>query len=1034
MTTIKQGSLVTSKSAFSGIGKVVGFTTDGLAKVCFFESPLNPHSGEKLCNSSSLSPAKLYEESIVFCRPPESSIWSRARYIGPRPDGKHLIIYRKGQEDIVEISEIYSQNLSDKKQLDPVAFLATRSNDAPYYFPLRQAFNEAYIAQRGVCRSIASLQSSGIELEPHQIAVVRRVLQNDNPKFLLADEVGLGKTIEAGLIIREHILERKRSAKVLVVVPEALLEQWRDELSTRFALGDLLASSEEGGDNQIRLCPQDKISQFIGTHWQPTLIAVDEAHQIAPFAWSENIEQREKFLAMAELSAQADIALLLSGTPMHGNEKNFLAMLHCLSPEAYPLNTEGVEHFMMRVIERERLGGLYSALTDQTPNAALEANLDELVDLFTEDVKLQLLAEELRPLVDFFALEEGEERSQAINKLRSYIGEHYRLHHRLLRNRRENSALRYLFPGLAGLKRASWSLSPTEVCLDELIEEYRSLAKSEPKSFKAMNDENCLEWIDDLLLSPLTVGHRAQSVLNTCLVSEQENSILKEIIKCAKSEQQNKDLALVSSLVNWLRENPKGKAVVFCSEESVASHLYEYLKRHLNHTIELHKPGTIPSFNQVGSLVRVLICDRQGEDGLNLHGGQRLAVHYSISRNFNRIEQRLGRFNRYSANLRGVSAVVSQVIIPERPGLTSAWVDLLDNGIGLFSQTVASLQFVLEEHLNTVWKDYVTNGCSSIQHATTHLNGENGMIAQERKRVNAQEQLLSLEQEVIEATEFAEQLANSDEQDEAQSTSMLNWITKALNFSKKQEVDGSFRLCFETGERGPRTLVDVRSFIDTCLLGLDFDNGFPPSTEPMSFSRCQAEKGAGVYPFRYGQPFIDTVWQLMQTDPRGTTSAFLRLIPGAELREPKIFFQFSYLTTARPNTSDQDIDNDFVAQRLADEILAPKVESMWLGESGRQLMSGPDSALIELLEKPYNKLSDGNYQDINLRSDAWQQLSAWLPYEPWRKTVLFVAEQALQQIADRHLEIKNRGIDIEHRILAARAVILCSHKTFQRES
>jgi ATP-dependent helicase HepA len=73
---------------------------------------------------------------------------------------------------------------------------------------------------------------------------------------------------------------------------------------------------------------------------------IDEAHQLAALAWSYDAGDRAQYQAMAALCHQAHIALILSGTPMHGNERNFLAMLHCISPQAWQLNQQGVEKFM----------------------------------------------------------------------------------------------------------------------------------------------------------------------------------------------------------------------------------------------------------------------------------------------------------------------------------------------------------------------------------------------------------------------------------------------------------------------------------------------------------------------------------------------------------------------------------------------------------------------------------------------------------------------------------------------------------------
>ena len=97
--------------------------------------------------------------------------------------------------------------------------------------------------------------------------------------------------------------------------------------------------------------------------WGPTLIVVDEAHQLARHAWAEDVAKRAQYTALTTLCHQTGIVLLLSGTPMHGNELNFLAMLHCLNEEAWPLDPAGCEHFIQRVAERESLGGIYRKLS-----------------------------------------------------------------------------------------------------------------------------------------------------------------------------------------------------------------------------------------------------------------------------------------------------------------------------------------------------------------------------------------------------------------------------------------------------------------------------------------------------------------------------------------------------------------------------------------------------------------------------------------------------------------------------------------------
>ena len=93
------------------------------------------------------------------------------------------------------------------------------------------------IRQRALSMGMTGLLSAPISLERHQVEVIRRVLQDPVQRYLLADEVGLGKTVEAGVIVRQHLLDNPESHHVLVIVPSSLVEQWSAELKMRCQVG-----------------------------------------------------------------------------------------------------------------------------------------------------------------------------------------------------------------------------------------------------------------------------------------------------------------------------------------------------------------------------------------------------------------------------------------------------------------------------------------------------------------------------------------------------------------------------------------------------------------------------------------------------------------------------------------------------------------------------------------------------------------------------------------------------------------------------
>jgi len=1012
------GDLVKSP-LFSGIAKIVQFVSPETVEIAWFYSPLQAEMYRQTVAISALALAELYEECTVYFRSPTSGLWCRANYGGAKPDNKHWLVLSSGEKVEVELCDIFYPNYGKHQAMDPAHFLATRANDAHDFYPLREKFVNAWIKQRAACRSMSSLISSRVDIEPHQIAVVCRILQDENPKYLLADEVGLGKTIQAGLVIREHVLELKQNARVLILVPQALLSQWRNELITRFDLADVM---EGGRSCQILLRTHEQLDDVVPEKWPPTLIAVDEAHQLASLAWGQ--QHKSRFEKMARLCHLSRVALLLSGTPMNGNERNFLAMLHCLNPEGWTLDEAGVTQFLRRAEERAHLGGIYSSLLPDTPNAVIERSLEELSEQFGDDESLMTHVDGLRPLVDFFAEEAGDERTQRIVALRDWIGENYRLYHRLLRNRRDNPALSWLFPGLDGIQMAHWDVAQNEVSLDELIEEYRSCASVYPHMYPNFTAQNGLAWLDAHFTSPLILTRLAKQVLDNGAGSDEERALLEQIISTAKLEQKRKDDLLIEQLKRWFTAHPQGKAVVFCAEESAAARVFVKLGMAVQQRVIRHQPEQPDNALALASNWQIMVCDKRGEDGLNLHGEQRLAVHYALSRDFNRFEQRLGRFNRYSSTLNS-SKVQSLVLLPSRASLMQAWMTLLDEGIGLFNNSVASLQFVLETKLEETWQRFLSDGVKALDAATNDFRGESGLIALERQRENAQENLLSMEQEVIAAREFAEQLLHAEHEAQEQAIDLLRWITDALKFVQYSDEKNGFRLRFERGNRREKTRVDIPTFLNTCLLGMDYSKGYPPTSAAMSLERDEVSASdSHIFPFRYGQPFIEAVWELMQQDPRGTTMAFLRMEKNSARKRysPALYCHFSWLVTA-------DAEGDFTAsgQRRRDAKFAPRMVNFWLDDLNE--VAGDD--ICETLEKPYDSTGNSAWEDYSLHADRWAVIEQWFPAPNWQGTLLKMAQEA-QAIAQERVENVD-GVVLHYQLMAMKAVILCTRETILGE-
>jgi len=980
------GDLVVSDE-YQGIGKVYSIDElKNVTKVSFFESPENPNARTITVRLESLQNALLFDETVIYCIHSLHKKWQRARYGGARPNGEHLIIFRRGEDDVVPTSEIYVINLSQEKALDPRAFLSQRCCDTPMFLNHRSNFVNSYIEQRSSCRSISSVLSSGVKLEAYQLAVVRRVLKDDVKKYLLADEVGLGKTIEAGMIIRQ-LMTDNHSCQAIIAVPESLVRQWTDELTERFFLGKLL------GEN-IVICSHSEIDKELSKlDFPPEIIVIDEAHQIAGRAWSNDSSVNKSFDRIATMCSASEVCLLLSGTPLNGNERNFLAMLHLLSPESYRLDEEGVDSFNMKISQRESLGGIYQALTPNNDNATLSDLLEQIKSIISEDVLLNEFINIAVPLVDWLdGVEDGDERKQSIVNIRNHIGENYRLHQRMLRNRREDNYISSLFPGLSGVHPLIWSVDERSISVEQGLDAYRSEFLSNNVATKCITKKNFGFLVEKAICSPISFFQYLTQILSNC--SEEieifEREVIEELLDNAKQEQQQKDLVLLNYVQEWLGDNASGKIVVFAGSVDRAMHVISILEFQFGEIIERHKPGYPTKFNSECE-IRVLVCDEQGEDGLNLHGGKKLVVHYDLPMSISRIEQRLGRVNRYSADIIA-SPVQSIVLIPDSQSYSYYWLKILNEDIEVFSTSVASLQYVLEPYIQEAWNETFLKGYDELIFLGKLLQGEKGLIQKEKVKICAQEQLNNLEDEIVKAQEYSALVQNADNYAESQTNEMQGWLTKMLHFKRISGPDSfTYRYKYQAG-----TLLDCNTFIEKCLLGIDFENstGESPVTHLMSFDRGVCSHGNNIQPFRYGQPFLDTIYDALENDSRGISAAHVRFLNKGKMAATS-FFCIEWLVVHQGEN-----------QVVDDELFSPRVIRQWLTPEGK-LVSNEKT--IAFLDKPYNKSGEFGYKDVNLRTERWVSIEEEFPENEWEALVNSVYQSGREKVN----EVLNDNLQFE---------------------
>lgn len=253
-----------------------------------------------------------------------------------------------GKNENAEDSYLVESSLNNLMQLSrPSERLFSGQIDKDKWFELR--YQTLQQLNRLAHSDLRGLTGTRTSLIPHQLYIAHEVANRYAPRVLLADEVGLGKTIEAGLILHHQLLT-ERARRVLIVVPESLVHQWLVEMLRRFNLYFSIFNEErclsiEATDpqqnpfqtEQLVLCNiefltanPDRFKQALNGEWD--LLVVDEAHHLK---WSPSQPSLEYELVQ-KLAAQTKGVLLLTATPEQLGKESHFARLRILDPDRFP--------------------------------------------------------------------------------------------------------------------------------------------------------------------------------------------------------------------------------------------------------------------------------------------------------------------------------------------------------------------------------------------------------------------------------------------------------------------------------------------------------------------------------------------------------------------------------------------------------------------------------------------------------------------------------------------------------------------------
>ncbi|HHM7617275.1 TPA: DEAD/DEAH box helicase [Pseudomonas aeruginosa] len=501
---------------------------------------------------------------------------------------------------------------------------------------------------------LAPMESNVIPL-PHQIHALSRAISGDRVRYLLADEVGLGKTIEAGLVMRELKL-RGLVRRILVVSPKGIATQWVAEMQTHFneqfqlVLGDDIGTLQRlapGADHRSSawsmfdqvivsldsVKPMDKrrgwtaervaeynrsrFEDLITAGWD--LVVVDEAHRLGG-----STDQVARYKLGKGLAEAAPYVLLLSATPHQGKTDAFHRLMNLLDDDAFPdmdsVSRERVAPYVIRTEKRKAIDAdgkpLFKPRRTQMAPVAWESR-HHLQQLLYEAV------------TDY--VREG--YNQALREKKRHIGFLMILMQRLVVS--STRAIRTtLERRLAALKEGEQQASL------RLAELENGADGSE--NFDELYDMDGQELLDELLKSHVSALQSEGSHVET---------LLDAAVRC---EQAGPD-AKAEALIEWVYElqaeenEPDLKVLIFTEFVPTQQMLKEFLEARGISVVTLNGSMDMEERKQAQDAFRkshrVLVSTDAGGEGLNLQFAH-VIINYDIPWNPMRLEQRIGRVDR----------------------------------------------------------------------------------------------------------------------------------------------------------------------------------------------------------------------------------------------------------------------------------------------------------------------------------------------------------------------------------------------------
>ncbi|MCG3146074.1 MAG: RNA polymerase-associated protein RapA [Gammaproteobacteria bacterium] len=913
------------KHAHHGIGKVVG-VQPGQVRIRFLsgqEMAFKPHAFK----DGILARAKLSVGSRCIGLNGECTVRRIAALAGDAPI-EYEVTYESGLSAVV--SEVALTPLPGRGVQDPLLQFAGLDLQSYGLFRLRERLVNANAKSLREGSGLRALLSSRIDLRPHQAYVAGVVLLDLSRRYLLADEVGLGKTIEAGIVVHD-LLTTKPDARVLVLCPSALAQQWLCELYAKFGgqvftLLDLHAGKRinwQGLQKVIAsttLAAYDLSKELSKIAWD--IVVVDEAHHL--------INSPVLYEFVRQLSRSVPSLLLLSAIPAQRREDDFLRLLALLEPDRYQSDScNAQEEFRTLYSAQSAIGRRLRRLSRRIEGVSSgDSTPEEVKELALSLIELPVLSEDKRLNSMIALLETGEQAF--IDDARAivhYVADRYRIHRRILRNRKT----RLIEEGQIQLiqrRFAPFPYQPEQVEI-ELVEAVEAIIR-ELRQREAQNDvivpfvrtalqslvlpttaRDFLERLADAdsgRLNSKGMDYLAMGYMFgyedwedyaelVCVgvrgyLSDElaEHALARATAWCRSAKAVSRWDVLVKLLRSRQQQTPLPKILIFAGFPGAAEALAERLRAEFGNQAvkefrfdlsQEEKELSVRQF-QTNPATWLLVSDETGGEGRNFQFAAEL-VHFDTPWYAARVEQRIGRLDRLGRE-KVRSDVVSNVIFSEG-SVEDGLICCYRAGMKVYEQSISGLEFALREVERRIAEVAIDRGYEGLCDYVEELS----QLAEQERAQDESESVLDEASFELRAAERYRKISHARDGDKLLEEAFVGYFRGISSERSAKEIyDPAF-------PRGIwKFVVDDARFGQLPFAGQEGD-GLQGEVKG-TFLREIAQQRPDLNFFNVGNPFFDAVIRSLVLHPTGRTYAIACCVA-----EHEPWMGFEYVFFAAPD-------------------------------------------------------------------------------------------------------------------------------------